>query len=130
MPKKDKPPTAEEIAEMLGVAPEKTFKVDKEDMGKVGCPSHGARVCLVAPRAIADPWLAMGTERRGRLAPGSSGGYRLTLRNGGNASLMRRSGLARARLPNCARAVPVGFVWFLRSTAVCRSPRSPASKST
>jgi hypothetical protein len=30
-----KPPTAEEIAEMLGVAPEKTFKVDHEGMGKV-----------------------------------------------------------------------------------------------
>ena len=30
-----KPPTAEEIAAMLGVAPEKTFKVDHEGMGKV-----------------------------------------------------------------------------------------------
>jgi hypothetical protein len=39
MPKKDKPPTAEEIAEMLGVAPEKKFKVDHEEMGKV-------RVCF------------------------------------------------------------------------------------
>eukprot|EP01043_Picozoa_sp_COSAG02_P009782 COSAG02_NODE_336_length_24344_cov_63.239101_1_plen_58_part_00 len=46
MPKgSKKPPTAQEIAEMLGVAPEKTFKVDHEGMGKVRTASPSAGLC-------------------------------------------------------------------------------------
>ena len=52
MPKgSKKPPTAEEIAEMLGVAPEKTFKVDHESMGKV---------------SAAAPWVCARASCRGR----------------------------------------------------------------
>ena len=46
MPKKDKPPTAEEIAEMLGVAPEKVSKVDKEDMGRMSAAGGVAAATL------------------------------------------------------------------------------------
>ena len=35
MPKKKEPPRAEEIAEMLGVAAEKTFKVEQDHIPKV-----------------------------------------------------------------------------------------------
>ena len=45
MPKKEKkPPTAEEIAEMLGVAAEKTFKVEQD---------HIPKVCFVPSRPTA-----------------------------------------------------------------------------
>ena len=49
--KKARPPTAEEIAEMMGVAPEKTFKVDHEGMGKV-------RAAEIGPFAPVPPGLA------------------------------------------------------------------------
>ena len=44
MPKKKEPPTAEEIAEMLGVAAEKTFKVEQD---------HIPKVCFVPSRPTA-----------------------------------------------------------------------------
>ena len=65
MPKKDKPPTAEEIAEMLGVAPEKVFKVDKEDMGKVRAPATRYRLVRAAVRL---GWAPVGRGPRPRPA--------------------------------------------------------------
>jgi len=83
MPKKEKkPPTAEEIAEMLGVAAEKTFKVEQDHIPKVRLfPSRPTAPLLRRSRqrqlqaggaaplpAAADARGAVGRRRRRRSA--------------------------------------------------------------
>ena len=61
--KSAKPPTAEEIAEMMGVAPEKTFKVDHEGMGKVRAAEISPFVPVLAGLATVVQGAALSTRR-------------------------------------------------------------------